>query len=153
LRVVPAPARFDGSTVHFTDGSQGDYDLVLLATGYTLDYPFIDRAELNWSSAAPSLYLNIVPPSLSGLYVVGMVEASGLGWQGRYEQAELVAAHLTAPQALRERFAQRVAGRWPDTTGGYRYLGLDRMAYYVNKDVYRRAVRRETRLLTPKGAP
>jgi cation diffusion facilitator CzcD-associated flavoprotein CzcO len=152
LRVVPAPARFDGTTVHFTDGSQNDYDLVLLATGYTLDYPFIDRDELNWNSAAPSLYLNIVPPSLSGLYVVGMVEASGLGWQGRYEQAELVAAHLTAPQALRERFAQRVAGRWPDTTGGYRYLGLDRMSYYVNKDVYRRAVRRETRLLTPKGA-
>lgn len=31
---------------------------------------------------------------------------------------------------------------WPDVTGGYRYLGLDRMAYYVNKDAYRSAVRR-----------
>jgi hypothetical protein len=32
---------------------------------------------------------------------------------------------------------------WPDLTGGYRDLGLDRMAYYVNKDAYRGAVRRE----------
>ena len=30
---------------------------------------------------------------------------------------------------------------WPDLTGGYRYLGLERMSYYVNKDAYRRAVR------------
>ena len=31
---------------------------------------------------------------------------------------------------------------WPDLTGGYRYLGLARMSYYVNKDAYRAAVRR-----------
>jgi hypothetical protein len=152
LRVVPGPQKFDGGTVHFTDGTSGEYDLVLLATGYRLDYPMVDRAELHWSGFAPSLYLNIVPPSLSGLYVMGMVEASGLGWQGRYEQAELIAAHLTAEPPQREAFARRVAGRWPDLTGGYRYLGLERMSYYVNKDVYRRAVRRETRLLTSKGA-
>ena len=30
---------------------------------------------------------------------------------------------------------------WPDLTGGYHYLGLERMSYYVNKDAYRRAVR------------
>lgn len=152
LRVVPAPERFHGNTVHFTDGTSGDYDLVLLATGYRLDYPMVDRDELNWTGFAPSLYLNIVPPSLSGLYVMGMVEASGLGWQGRYEQAELIAAHLTAREPQREAFARRVAGRWPDLTGGYRYLGLERMSYYVNKDAYRRTVRQVTRSLRPKGA-
>jgi hypothetical protein len=31
--------------------------------------------------------------------------------------------------------------RWPDLSGGYRYLALARMSYYVNKDVYRAAVR------------
>jgi len=34
--------------VTFADGSRADYDLILQATGYRLDYPFIDRAELNW---------------------------------------------------------------------------------------------------------
>ena len=150
LRVVPGVERFDGHTVHFTDGTQGDYDIVLLATGYTLDYPFVDRAELNWTGMAPSLYLNVVPPSFSGLFVLGMIEASGIGWQGRYEQAELVAAYLTAAPERQAAFRARVEKPWPDLTGGYHYLALERMSYYVNKDAYRRAVKQAiTRLDKP----
>jgi hypothetical protein len=36
-----------------------------------------------------------------------------------------------------------VAGPRPDLSGGYHYLGLERMSYYVNKDAYRSAVRAE----------
>ncbi|WP_448257998.1 flavin-containing monooxygenase [Microbacterium aurum] len=135
--------RFDGQTVHFRDGTSGEYDTVLLATGYTLDYPFVDRAALNWTGMAPRLYLNIFPPSFNGLYVMGMIEASGIGWQGRYEQAELIATYLTADAAAQAAFRRRVADEpWPDLTGGYRYLGLARMSYYVHKDAYRGAVRK-----------
>ena len=145
LRIRPDVERFDGSRVHFRDGSSGEYDTVLLATGYTLDYPFVDRAELNWTGWSPKLYLNVFPPSFNGLYVMGMIEASGIGWQGRYEQAELIATYLSALERDPERaaaFREQVSGRpWPDLTGGYRYLGLERMSYYVNKDAYRRAVR------------
>ncbi len=145
LQVRPDIDRFDGTTVHFRDGSSSEYDMVLLATGYTLDYPFVERAELNWSGMAPELFLNIFPPSFNGLYVMGMLEASGIGWQGRYEQADLLAAYLARlerdPQGAAA-FRARVAGEpWPDLTGGYKYLGLERMAYYVNKDAYRGAVR------------
>ncbi|MGI0519242.1 NAD(P)-binding domain-containing protein [Microbacterium maritypicum] len=147
LRIRPDIARFEGTTVHFRDGSADDYDLVLLATGYTLDYPFVDREHLHWRGASPRLFLNVFPASFNGLYVMGMIEASGIGWQGRYEQAELLAAYLSAVEedpARAARFRERVTGApWPDVTGGYRYLGLDRMAYYVNKDAYRGAVRRE----------
>lgn len=137
--------RFDGRTVHFRDGSSGEYDTVLLATGYTLDYPFVAREALNWTGWSPKLFLNIFPPSFNGLYVMGMIEASGIGWQGRYEQAELIAEYLSALEHHPERaaaFHRRTAEEpWPDLTGGYRYLGLERMSYYVNKDAYRRAVR------------
>jgi cation diffusion facilitator CzcD-associated flavoprotein CzcO len=147
LRVRADVERFDGDTVHFRDGTSGEYDLVLLATGYTLDYPFVDRAHLQWQGAAPRLFLNMFPAAFNGLYVMGMIEASGIGWQGRYEQADLLAAYLDAVErdpASAQRFRARVTGApWPDLTGGYRYLGLDRMAYYVNKDAYRGAVRRE----------
>ena len=75
-----------------------------------------------------------------------MIEASGIGWQGRYEQAELVARVPAAARATRPdrgRGFERPGrdGPRPDLTGGYHYLGLERMAYYVNKDAYRRAVR------------
>jgi hypothetical protein len=151
LRIRPDIDRFEGRTVRFRDRTSGEYDLVLLATGYTLDYPFVSREELNWTGWSPRLYLNVFPPSFNGLYVMGMIEASGIGWQGRYEQAELIAAYLRALDRHPERAAAlraRVAGEpWPDLTGGYRYLGLERMSYYVNKDAYRRAVRAETQRL------
>ncbi|KRA22192.1 monooxygenase [Microbacterium sp. Root61] len=145
LRVQPDIDRFDGQTVLFVDGTSDEYDLVLLATGYKLDYPFVAREHLHWTGMSPKLFLNVFPPSFNGLYVMGMIEASGIGWQGRYEQAELIAEYLTAVAqrpARASAFRGRVAaGPWPDLTGGYKYLGLERMSYYVNKDAYRRAVR------------
>ncbi|MFK4836417.1 flavin-containing monooxygenase [Microbacterium sp. ZW T2_14] len=156
LRVVPDIDRFDGRTVHFRDGSSGEYDTVLLATGYKLDYPFVNRSELAWSGMAPRLYLNAFTPSFNGLYVMGMIEASGIGWQGRYEQAELIAAYLAALERRPDRaaaFRRRVTSEpWPDLTGGYHYLGLERMSYYVNKDAYRGAVRAATRMLRTDAA-
>jgi len=149
LRIRADIDRFDGDTVHFRDGSRDDYDLVLLATGYRLDYPFVDRAELNWTDWSPKLFLNVFPPSFNGLFVMGMIEASGIGWQGRYEQAELIAAYLSADAAAQASLRRRVGSEpWPDLTGGYHYLGLERMSYYVNKDAYRRAVRAHTKALT-----
>ncbi|MET0673449.1 MAG: NAD(P)/FAD-dependent oxidoreductase [Microbacterium pygmaeum] len=148
ITMRPDIDRFDGRTVHFRDGSSADFDLVLLATGYTLDYPFVERGALNWRGFSPSLYLNVFPPSFNGLYVMGMIEASGIGWQGRYEQGELIAQYLSASAdrpdvaaAFRRRVQQQP---WPDLTGGYHYLGLERMSYYVNKDAYRREVREAT---------
>ncbi|WP_397533011.1 flavin-containing monooxygenase [Roseateles sp.] len=135
-------ARFEGKTVYFKDGSQDDYDLVLAATGYKLHYPFIARELLNWQGMAPQLYLNIFAPRFDNLAVMGMIEASGIGWQGRYEQAELIARAFKASGSDKgAQFAARKAGPAPDLTGGFKYLKLERMAYYVHKDTYRAAVR------------
>ncbi|MBX3092181.1 MAG: NAD(P)-binding domain-containing protein [Cryobacterium sp.] len=164
LRIRPDIERFDGTTVHFADGSSNDYDLVLLATGYSLDYPFLDRRHLNWTGMAPKLFLNIFGSDaggssagasggglgstrFNGIYLLGMVEASGLGWQGRFEQAELLARYLAADPARQKSFEALAAKPWPDLTGGYRYLALERMSYYVNKDAYRREVTKQIRKL------
>ena len=147
IHVKPDIARFEGRSVHFKDGTAQDYDMVLCATGYRLHYPFIDRTLLNWKGNAPELYLNILSPRFDNLAVLGMIEASGIGWQGRFEQAELVARFFAAqaqgdqgtPQAQALRKAK--SGPAPDLSGGYQYLKLERMAYYVHKDTYRAAVR------------
>ncbi|UFQ95804.1 flavin-containing monooxygenase [Pseudomonas wenzhouensis] len=138
----------DGHTVTFADGSQADYDLILQATGYKLDYPFIDRAELNWPQdcGAPQLYLNVFHPLHRNLFMLGMIEASGLGWQGRAEQAELVALVIRRQlqgSPLAEQFHQQVQQHCAQRLdGGYAYLPLERMAYYVHKDSYRQALKR-----------
>nr|WP_269440163.1 NAD(P)-binding domain-containing protein [Arthrobacter sp. zg-Y769] len=155
LQVKGDIARLDGHTVHFRDGTSGEYDLLLLATGYVLDYPFLDPALLGWDGPSPSLYLNMFSRQAENLLVIGMVEASGLGWEGRFRQAELAAAYLAAqkrdPESAGE-FRQLLAGESPDVTGGYRYLGLDRMSYYVNKDAYRAELEAHLERLASAGS-
>ena len=108
-----------------------------------LHYPFIDSALLNWQGAAPHLFLNAMHPTRDDVFILGMVEASGLGWQGRHEQAELVARYL---RGIREGNAAALAiqkekaSGFDRLKGGMNYLDLPRMAYYVEKSAFRGAV-------------
>jgi len=143
LTIRPDVNRFDGKTVHFKDGTQADYDMILAATGYKLDYPFIDNALLNWQGDAPHLYLNCMHPERDDIFVLGMVEASGLGWQGRHEQAEMVVRYIKGIRDGAEdarRLQQTKAQGYTRATGGMAYIDLPRMAYYVDKATYRKAV-------------
>jgi len=134
----------DGNTVTFVDGSTGEYDLIVQATGYKLHYPFIDKAELNWDGPAPELYLNCFHPHSDNLFMMGMVEATGLGWEARNRQAEMVALYIlqlkndaASAKALQTKKTQHASER---LDGGYAYLKLDRMAYYVNKQAYNKVL-------------
>lgn len=155
LAVRPDIEKLDGEEVEFVDGTRTAYDLVVLATGYRLHYPFLDHALLQWdgpgSGGSPDLYLNVFARGAAarGLFVLGMIEASGIGWQGRYEQADLVAGYLAAKAAGADvtGFEKRIDHAHPDLSGGYKYLGLERMSYYVNKDAYRGTVRKEIEAL------
>ncbi len=143
LKVRPDVERFEGKTVHFRDGSSADYDMILTATGYSLHYPFIEKDLLNWKGDAPDLYLNCMHPDRDDLFVLGMVEASGLGWQGRHEQAEMVAryiAGLRSGNAAAKAIRATKSKGYERATGGMNYIDLPRMAYYVDKATYRKEV-------------
>jgi hypothetical protein len=145
--------KVDGARVTFADGASAEYDVILQATGYTLHYPFVDKAALNWPSGpAPQLYLNVFHPTDDSIYLLGMVEASGLGWQGRFEQAELVALYLKGLRdghpAAKVLKTEKLANAHVREMGGFAYLALDRMAYYVHKASYLKALRRHARALS-----
>ncbi len=143
---------FDGDLVRFKDGSSEAYDMVLLATGYKLNYPFIDQSHLNWpsESKAPQLYLNIFTPHHDNLFVLGMVEATGLGWHGRDDQAKLVAKYIEAKNNKSGKavnLRKKVTGKIPDLRGGVKYMEVDRMAYYVHKQTYLKALEKHSNML------
>jgi len=143
IRIRPDVARLEGQAVVFTDGSRAEYDLIIAATGYQLHYPFVDKDLLNWQGAAPHLFLNCLHPQRDDLFVMGMLEATGLGWQGRHEQAEMVARYLkglrTGHPAAAAIKAEKAAG-FRRVTGGMDYVDLPRMAYYVDRATYRREI-------------
>ncbi|KQW20801.1 monooxygenase [Afipia sp. Root123D2] len=90
---------FRGNSVVFADGREDEVDLVLLATGYEITFPFLaDLDPLDWQRdrRAPKLFLNVFPAKDNGLFVAGLLEGAGVGWPGRALQTDLIAAYLKA---------------------------------------------------------
>ncbi len=142
--------KMDGKTIHFKDGTSEDYDLVLLATGYKLHYPFIDQEHLNWNGAAPKLYLNIFHPKHNNLFVLSMIEAAGIGWHGRAKMSNLVAKFIKAQEETPQKAQKLIDAKSksiPNLNGGYKYIKLDRMAYYVHKDTYLKELAKHEKML------
>jgi len=106
---------------------------------------------LNWQGDAPHLFLNAMHPTRDDIFVLGMIEATGLGWQGRHEQAELVARYIkgleTGNPAAKELQREKAAG-FARLTGGTKYLDLARMAYYVDKNAFRGALKKRIAALS-----
>lgn len=140
ITVRPGIQSLQPKGVTFEDGSTAEYDLILEATGYKLHYPFIDAKHLNWQGDAPALYLNTFTPAHDNLFVMGMVEASGLGWQGRDDQAQLVARFMQTRRDNPDKalaFMHKVRRNCTSRIdGGLQYLNVARMAYYVHKQDY-----------------
>ncbi len=61
----------DGKVISFTDGSAEEFDVLIGATGYLTDLPFIDSTLVPLDDNAIDLYQRIVPPKLPGLYMLG----------------------------------------------------------------------------------
>ncbi|HEY0837942.1 MAG TPA: NAD(P)-binding domain-containing protein [Azospirillum sp.] len=80
--VVPKPdvGRLDGTRVHFTDGTSETIDLIVWATGYDIDLPFLSPRVYDWRSRFPSLFLKMVPQEFDNLLFAGYLNTpSGIG--------------------------------------------------------------------------
>lgn len=70
----PLITHFDGSTAHFSDGTTGEFDAVILCTGYQHKYPFLpsDLALKSKNVLYPSnLYKGVVWQQNTNLFYLG----------------------------------------------------------------------------------
>ncbi len=89
-------ARFDGRVVHFRDGARAEVDVVIYATGYDRDFPFIDPALLSWKAGIPDLFIHIAPRNFDNIFFFGFVNAAaGLG-DGLRLQGQFVRSYIAA---------------------------------------------------------
>ena len=78
VRVVPGISRFDGNTVHFSDGTARYYDTILWATGFHASLPFLDESLIARRGGVPLRYAGgIVPVGLEKLYYIGLSAPRG----------------------------------------------------------------------------
>ena len=73
-RIQPRPdiARFDGRTVHFTDGTRDDFDMIVAATGFYLSFPFLPEGMVPMKNEQLALlYGGCVLPEYKHFYLIG----------------------------------------------------------------------------------
>jgi dimethylaniline monooxygenase (N-oxide forming) len=78
-RVVfrPGIAAVNGTRVEFVDGRTEEYDVMLAATGYEVDLPFLSPEVVRVVGRRVELFKRIVPPGRPNLYFVGFFNVSG----------------------------------------------------------------------------
>lgn len=75
LRYRPGIDRLDGDTVHFTDGTSGQYDTIVWGTGFHVDFPFLDEKHVpRGDDGKPVLVARMAPANdLRNLYLFGVI--------------------------------------------------------------------------------
>lgn len=72
--------KFSGDEVIFSDGSRAKVDIVVLATGFQTNMPFLDKKILDWEKGINHLFLNCVPLNYDNIVFAGYFNIpSGFG--------------------------------------------------------------------------
>ena len=125
IAAKPGIERFDGHTVHFTDDSSEDIDLLVYATGYKISIPFMDESLILDEGGGSRLFIHTFSRTRDDLFVAGLFEpAEGGVWQIADYQAQLIAAFIVAMEKDPRRaawFRKLKATAKPDIGHGIRY--------------------------------
>ena len=63
--------KIDGKTIHFVDGTSEEFDVLIAATGYLIDLPFVSRDIVPMEDNRLDLYKRMMQPGWPGLYFMG----------------------------------------------------------------------------------
>lgn len=110
ITVVPGVSSFAGKTVHFTDGTSGEFDTILWATGFKVTLPFLDPSLLRWKDGVPVRTAGLtLPVGAENLFFIGLAAPRGPQLPVYSLQAALVARMLRLPKDRRSGMAARFA--------------------------------------------
>lgn len=147
-RVAPRPdvERLDGDKVHFVDGSVDAVDVVVYATGFRVEMPFLDGRHLGWRDGGPDLYLMAMSREHDNLFVAGLTDGTGGHFPTVDLQTKVIARfirrHEEGAPAARELAAAK-RSRTADVTGGIEFINSPRSLTQFELHTYTRMLRRE----------
>jgi uncharacterized NAD(P)/FAD-binding protein YdhS len=105
IMVRPGIERYDGNTVDFTDGQRDEFDVIVMATGFRVTFPFL-------SSQAVAGHLRMTDPAMPGLFFIGLFQTVGCIWRLADYQARIAALQISgrlSSPAVEPRRLDRIA--------------------------------------------
>lgn len=100
IEVKPNIERLEGDTVHFTDGTSEQVDIIIYCTGYKITFPFLAETIITARDNEISLFHRVVDPAHPGLYFLGLVQPLGAIMPLAEAQSEWVADLLEGKATL-----------------------------------------------------
>lgn len=80
IKPKPDIDRCEGRSIYFKDGTHEEIDLVVWASGFSVDLPFLPTEIFDWRNKLSSLFLRMVPVEHDDLLFVGYLNTpSGIG--------------------------------------------------------------------------
>lgn len=100
--VIPKPniSRLDGDTVHFIDGTNGQFDVIIYATGYNITFPFFDPEFISAPGNRIDLYKRMFYPGIDDLVFAGFAQATPTLFPFVEAQARLIGAYAAGRYRL-----------------------------------------------------
>ena len=105
----------EGRSIRFADGTSGEFDVLIAATGYAIDLDFIPTSVLQVADNQLDLYMRMVPPEWPGLFFMGFFNTDTalnmvFEHQARWVREILLDnARLPGVPAMRQAIAERSA--------------------------------------------
>lgn len=102
-----------GKRITFDDGSSEEFDVLIAATGYLTELPFLGPELVAVKDNKMDLYQRIVPPDWPGLYMLGFFNTdTALNWIFNHQanwvaEVELGKAKLPSADEMRDAISQR----------------------------------------------
>jgi cation diffusion facilitator CzcD-associated flavoprotein CzcO len=102
IAIKPGIERLDGHDVVFTDGSREAIDIIITATGYNIDFPFLAPEDARITDNHIPLFKRMVQadPALHGLWFMGLAQTLPTLVNLAEQQSKLLVAYLTGRYAL-----------------------------------------------------
>lgn len=90
----------EGQKITFVDGATEEFDTVICATGYHIDFPFISPDLLPVKDNFVDLYKRIVAPDMPGVYFIGYLNTSIGLFRAFERQTQFMAAFESGAAVL-----------------------------------------------------
>lgn len=145
VEAVPEIVGAEGRRVRFAGGREEEVDVLILATGYEVSFPFLSPRLVRVTENRVPLYLHVVPPEWRGLFFLGLVQPLGAIPPLAEAQAEWVADLLEGRAALPDAEAMWEEVRSTERRMAERFVASRRHTMEVDFWPYLRALERERR--------
>ncbi len=153
IDVKPDIERLCGNCVKFKDGSRREVDLIVLATGYQVSVPFMDRNLFVDRNGYSRLFINLFHRKFDNLFALGLLQpAEGSFWQLADYQAQLVTSFIVASEVNAKAanwFRALKASATPKLDHGVNYVDSERHRLEVQHYRYRTYVKGLLKKLGP----